>query len=353
MKINGVQVRPPPGCRYYCKQYSCYGSRHGLPVEDDGSSTGIALGGNGRAPAGEGLLCVYLACVPWSAAHGSRGDCTILQGISKDSMQLYMDELRRMQARLNIEEQKQIVFKRGDLVEWDETGIRSERVKCNKHCSICTDCQGYRLLWNRWIMGVQRGNRSKMVVYQLPWKTSAAGGGGVPLSDAECDSFCPPHLSPGVICFTDGAPTYEAFAAGQIVCSPNCERKDCLKRARQEGRETCSGLRERIGRERFKQLYQKLGLSHGVVSHTAEEWAVVKEVRVWSASGRSRIIELKHGTEVVDGAWSEVKRCYPNGIKSSDHDRIAEYVNAWAWRARRHGHDMFREMGKQCRRGRS
>ena len=123
-----------------------------------------------------------------------------------------------------------------------------------------------------------------------------------------------------------------------------------MQRARNNGEEKCSGWRPRGGRDRFERLYKKLNLSHGVVSHAKEEWAIVKDVVVHDASGRSRTIQLKHGTEAADGAWTEVKSSYPTGVHSSDHDRIAEYVYSWAWRARRHGEDLFTALGPVLRR---
>ena len=103
----------------------------------------------------------------------------------------------------------------------------------------------------------------------------------------------------------------------------------------------CCGWRPRNGRARFAQFYRKLNLAHGVVSHNKQEWAQVKSVRVYRVNGTSQIVNLKHGTEVADGAWAEVKQSLPSAIHSSDHDRIAEYILSWAWRARRHGQDLF------------
>lgn len=34
-------------------------------------------------------------------------------------------------------------------------------------------------------------------------------------------------------------------------------------------------------------------------------------------------------------------------IKSSQHDRIAEYVNAWAWKARRTGDYFFQVLARE------
>ena len=355
-KFGGVSLEYDTLCRYYChgdnkkvKGRQCEGERHGYAVEDDGKKTGIQLGGRGRAPAGEGLLAACLACQPWAAHHVSRGDCTLLHGVSKDSMQLYLDEVRRAQAALGQAEQANIVFKKGMLIEWDECGVRAVRVKCKHPCRECAHCEGYRLLWNRWIIGVERGNRRMLVVKQLPWRTSEAGAGGVPLNGADCDLCCLPNLSKGVINLTDGASAYEAFASGLIACSPDCENKACLARARARGEDKCSGWRPRTGRARFESKYKALNLSHGVVSHKQEEWSVVKSVVVHNANGSSRTIMLKHGTEVADGAWAEVKASFPSGINSSDHKRLAEYVYSWAWRARRHGEDLFTTMGPLLR----
>ena len=67
---------------------------------------------------------------------------------------------------------------------------------------------------------------------------------------------------------------------------------------------------------------------------------------MYDAGGKSKLIDLKHGTEVADGAWSEVKHCFPKGIKSAEHERIAEYIYAWAWKARRTGQDLLTELSK-------
>eukprot|EP00973_Karenia_brevis_P009720 1311463-Karenia_brevis.AAC.1 len=63
-------------------------------------------------------------------------------------------------------------------------------------------------------MATVRGDRSQLVVGQLPFKTSVGGAGGIPLAARECDDFCLKYLGRGVICMTDGADPYEAFADG-------------------------------------------------------------------------------------------------------------------------------------------
>ena len=123
-----------------------------------------------------------------------------------------------------------------------------------------------------------------------------------------------------------------------------------MQPAEAEGRDCCSGWRPRAGRDSFEQFYKQLKLSHGVVSHNKHEWTVVKSVVVCDADGAKRTIKLKHGTEAADGTWAEVKEAFPKALHSSDHDRIAEYIYAWAWRARRHGQDLFVALGRGVRR---
>ena len=171
----------------------------------------------------------------------------------------------------------------------------------------------------------------------------------MPLGVPECDDACVKHLAPGVINLTDGAAAYEAFAAGDVVCTPNCDRKDCLALASAGGHAGCKGTRARSGRDRFETHYKNLKLSHGIVSHKKAEWSLVKQVTVYNVDGTSEIMVLKHGTQVADGAWAEIAQSIPAGVHSSDHARIAEYVYAWAWRARRHGQDLFVTMGPLLR----
>ena len=137
-KVCQLKLTVPTLCRYYCPTDGCNGNNNGVAVEDDGRQTGLPLGGRGRAPAGEGLLCLCLATQPWAAAHTSQGDNSLLMGICLNSAQLYLDESRRKMAQLNIIEQRSLKFKRGMLVEWDECGIRAEHVRCDSPCRVCT-----------------------------------------------------------------------------------------------------------------------------------------------------------------------------------------------------------------------
>ena len=343
-----MTIRKPGICHYYCSDRDCNGNKNGFAV-DSSIFIKLSIGGRGAASAAEGILCVHLATLSWAAQHPSVLDMCTLQGISESSMRLYFDVVRCMMAALSREEQARIKFTKGMLVEWDECGVRAERVPCRRRCKLCkSGCQGYRLLWNRWLIGVRRGDRSMMVIRQLPWKTSAPSGGGVPLGDRECDALVRPHLGHGVINLTDGASPYEALAGGDIRCSPNCSRKSCLERARVSGMDSCTGWRPRVGRDRFKKLYSRLHLSHGIVTHAKKEWVQVKEVTVHDSGGRSRKIQLKHGTQCADGSWSRVKQAIPKGTKSRNHERIAEAIHAWAWRARQHGQDLFKILGHSC-----
>ena len=86
-----------------------------------------------------------------------------------------------------------------------------------------------------------------------------------------------------------------------------------------------------------------------MVCHAKEEWAIVKKVRVHTSTGSTRVIDLKHGTECADGAWSGVKQAVPQQVKSADRERIATYINAWAWRARRQGQDLFRDFAAKMK----
>ena len=52
------------------------------------------------------------------------------------------------------------------------------------------------------------------------------------------------------------------------------------------------------------------------------------------------------GYQVADGAWSHLLKAIPASVPSSDHARIAEYANAWAWKARRHCIDVFANLLK-------
>ena len=112
------------------------------------------------------------------------------------------------------------------------------------------------------MIGVERGsNRVNMVIKQLPFRESEGGAGGIPLEGSECDDVCVPHMGRGVINLTDGASAYEAFAGGELRCSVDCQRKDCLRRAQQKGKDKCLGKRPRAGRDRFAAHYKHLRLS--------------------------------------------------------------------------------------------
>lgn len=108
-----------PLVRYFCSSWECDGNKHGFAIEDDGK-TCIGLGGRGRCSAGDGLLAVCLATQPWSGHHPSRNDVAVIQGISEQSCQLYLDETRRAMACLNKVEEASIKL---TLMEASTLGI--------------------------------------------------------------------------------------------------------------------------------------------------------------------------------------------------------------------------------------
>ena len=72
-------------------------------------------------------------------------------------------------------------FSNGVIGVWKMAS--SWRCRAINNGRVCkAPCAGYRLQWNRWIMLIRRGDKSCMVVLQLPFATSEAGGGGAPLS---------------------------------------------------------------------------------------------------------------------------------------------------------------------------
>ena len=80
---------------------------------------------------------VCLACQPFAQKYSSMNDIGLIQGIASFSTQLYLDQVRSEQARMSIEEQANVKFTRGMMVEIDETAVRAERVKCKSPCKEC------------------------------------------------------------------------------------------------------------------------------------------------------------------------------------------------------------------------
>ena len=60
---------------------------------------------------------------------------------------------------------------------------------------------------------------------------------------------------------------------------------------------------EAFSKKRYEKYYKKLKLSHVIVSHKAEQWAVVDKVQCIGPRGARKTIELKKGTQLVDGLW--------------------------------------------------
>ena len=105
----------------------------------------------------------------------------------------------------------------------------------------------------------------------------------------------------------------------------------------------------RFNPERYNLHYKHLKLSHGIVSHDAEQWATVDTVRVVRSDGRTVKVTLKKGTQVVDGLWPEMRGSIPHSVRRSDWGRCSSYAWCWYWRTRRAGKDLLREFGKTVR----
>ena len=91
-------------------------------------------------------------------------------------------------------------------------------------------------------------------------------------------------------------------------------------------------------------FYKHLKLPHGIVSHDAEQWAVVDRVRVVRPNGRTETFHLKKGTQCCDGLRPEMRDSIPDSVHTSDWDRCRAYLWAWVWRMRRSGKDLLREI---------
>jgi hypothetical protein len=172
--------------------------------------------------------------------------------------------------------------------------------------------------------------------FELPQRTCAAGGSGVSLSGPECDEILSWVLVPGnFTLLTDGAGAYQSVAPKSRAAYSD-KSKDP----------------PRFNADRFKLHYKHLKLSHGIVSHDAEQWAVVDRVRVVRPNGRTETLHLKKGTQCCDGLWPEMRDSIPDSVHTSDWERCRSYLWAWVWRMRRSGNDLLQEFGQSVRRER-
>ncbi len=167
-----------------------------------------------------------------------------------------------------------------------------------------------------------RGNRHLSMFFELPAATCPAGAGGVPLSGEEADEILSWVSVPGnFVLLTDGAGAYQSAAPESRVAHHTHDKV------------------------RFCEHYKHLNLSHGIVSHNAEEWAVAASVRVVGSDGRTRTVALQKGTQVVDGQWPELRGSIPDSAHSTDWDRCREYMWSFIWRMWRHGRCPLTECG--------
>ena len=166
--------------------------------------------------------------------------------------------------------------------------------------------------------------------FELPEETCEAGGSGVPLSAAECDSILPAILSPGpFVLLTDGAGAYQSVAPRERVAYHTNDHEP-----------------NQFSSARYNEFYKHLNISHGIVSHTAEQWAEVDRVQVVHPSGQVRWKAIKKGTQQVDGLWPELRASIPDSVHTSDWARCRTYMWSWVWRMRRVGLDNLVEFGK-------
>ena len=102
-------------------------------------------------------------------------------------------------------------------------------------------------------------------------------------------------------------------------------------------------------KKRYELYCKDLQLSHGIVSHNAEQWSEKDSVKVITPTGATKTLKLKKGTQCVDGVWPEVRGAIPNAVHTGEWDRCLTYIWAWASRSRRTGKDLLRELGAVLR----
>ena len=167
------------------------------------------------------------------------------------------------------------------------------------------------------------------IFVMLPQETCEAAAGGVSLSAKECDDILSWLLVPGYfVILTDGAGAYQSLAPKYRIAH---HAKD---------------LPVSFNKARHNEHYAHLKLSHGIVSHDAEQWAVVDKVKVVEPDGKVKVVALKKGTQVVDGLWPELRGSIPDAVNSKDWDRCLSYMWCWIWRMRRPSTDLLVEFGK-------
>ena len=285
------------------------------------------------------LLAIAHVLSAHGAHYESSYELACQVGVSIKTAERVARVLRNLQAEAGREEQDSFAWPKGSLVEADEASMRVHQVPCKAGCKLVScgthELGRYRLLHRRFMCVMPRGRRDLAVYHELPPETCAAGGAGVPLGGKECDAFLPWALGPKGsrhVLLTDGAAAYQSVAPRDRLAYHTPEHEP-----------------NQFSMRRFVKYYKHLKLSHGVVSHSAEQWAVVDRVRILTPDGKLTSRKLKKGTQCVDGLWPEMRGAIPHGVHTADWPRCQSYIWSWVWRSRRQGCDLFKEFGAVLR----
>lgn len=144
---------------------------------------------------------------------------------------------------------------------------------------------------------------------------------------------------------TDGAAAPEALSGDMLECAVDCKREQCT--AKPNG---CSGKHVRWCQGRSRKVLQHLPAasfsarrSFAQSRGTGNSWESSRLRQQWQPAGQP---QKRHGGR----RWClDQVESYPASCNNSHHERIAKYVQAWGWAARRHGLDLFAEMGAAAR----
>lgn len=331
LTICGVEVPPLEQPLWRCNNPTC--QQRYPQLDPDGPLE--ALFGKGCVNPARTLLALAHIVSHHATGYCSSSELATHAGLNSHAAQRICDIVRGILAQAAKNDQRTISWEAGSLLEADEASMRVKRVPCPKGCAL-KSCGGhengrYRLLYYRYLAIMPRGRRDLAKFFELPHKTCAAGGAGVPLGASECDRILSVHLAPGpYTLLTDGAGAYQSVAPHDRVAY---HTEDVAPHS--------------FSRERFEKYYQHLNISHGIVSHDDEQWAVPDKLKVVTPAGRTKTIALKKGTQCVDGAWPEVRGSIPHAVHTSDWERCQAYIWAWVWKSRRQGKDLLQEFGAQ------
>lgn len=329
--IAGVEVAPIGYPIWRCDNRACKVRK--AKLDPDGPLSELFQ--DNTINATKTMLGIAHALTVHGTGYASSYELAVHVGIGRQGAEHIARVVRGICSKAAKAEQDGLVWKPGSLIEVDEGAMRVERVKCPRGCQApsCGDHPfgRYRLLHHRFLAAIPRGQRHLAKVFELPLETCEAGAGGVPLSAAEADAILPKIFRRGPFTvLTDGAGAYQSMAPEDRVAHHSEDQTPSFNA------------------QRFKTHYRRLKLSHGIVSHSAEQWATVGKVKVITPQGVHKTIKLKKGTQVVDGMWPEMRSSIPDSVHTSDWERCKDYIWAFVWRMRRAGQDPFAEFGKLC-----